>query len=1029
MEETSENKPMKHICTGIVAHVDAGKTTLAESILYLTGTIRKMGRVDHKDVFLDTYAMEKARGITIFSKQAEFMLGDTPMTLLDTPGHVDFSAEMERTLQVLDYAILVISGAEGVQGHVETLWQLLSRYRIPVFLFINKMDQSGADREQILEELKRRLDFRCVDFSTRLGVSFGMFQGSRISKEEANAQWEEEVATCSEELLEAYLEGNPITDTAAAELIRNRQVFPCFFGSALKLYGVREFLEGLALYMVPPSYLDAFGARVYKISRDAQGTRLTHVKITGGKLRVKTALSELRFQGGSSDSAAAEEKKDEKVDQIRIYSGANYRTVEEVSAGMICAVTGLTGTRSGDGWGMEQEKTVPVLEPVLTYRVQLPDGADINGAYRKWKQLEEEEPELHILWDDTLRELHVQVMGDVQIEILKNMIRERYGLEVQFAAGSIVYKETIAGPVEGIGHFEPLRHYAEVHLLMEPGDPGSGLQFESRCSEDVLDRNWQRLIMTHLEEKIHRGVLTGAEITDMKVSLIAGKAHPKHTEGGDFRQATYRAVRNGLMKARSILLEPVYRFRLEVPADAVGRAMSDLQRMNGTFSSPEMEGDMCVLMGSVPVACLQNYSREVAAYTRGRGHLSCTLQGYEPCHNGDQVMAERQYYPEADVANTPDSVFCSHGAGFVVPWDLVESYAHLDSGLKGKVEDNTRLISGGDGWYRPIRIDRDLEGDLPREDQVSEKISEKKTGRKGQNGNTDSAYAAMSREDRELAVIFERTYGPVKRRQAFEAAPGIADQKDRPEASGVDHSQGQKSTQAYQQSLGQNQETAERQRQDFGQSQEAAENRQLQRNREITEKNRSVRKPANKEEYLLVDGYNIIFAWKELKELAGTSLEAARQRLMDILSNYQGFRKMNLILVFDAYKVKGNIREISRYHNIYVVFTREAETADQYIEKTVHEIGKKHHVTVATSDGLEQVIILGEGAGRMSAQELWDEVRQTEQEIRRDYIKADPGGKNLLIHQASEEIAEWMQEVRTGRKDASGNQKNEQTLE
>ncbi len=969
MREQGFEKTEQHICAGILAHVDAGKTTLAESILYLTGTIRKMGRVDHRDAFLDTHELERNRGITIFSKQAELMLGDRKVTLLDTPGHVDFSAEMKRTLQVLDYGILVISGAEGVQAHVETLWRLLARYEIPTFLFINKMDQNGTDKDRLMEEIKRRLDSRCIDFSSARGVSFGVFQNSSREQEDAKEQWEEEIATSSEELLEAYLEGKHVSKEEIASLIQRRQIFPCFFGSALKLTGVKEFLEGMEENLIPPSYPETFGARVFKISRDSQGTRLTHIKITGGSLRVKTPLTALQIQGRETE----ETPKNEKIDQIRIYSGAGYRTVDQVEAGAVCAVTGLTETRCGDGLGIEEEKRVPVLEPVLTYRIELPAGADINGSYRKLKQLEEEEPELHIVWDESLREIHVQVMGDVQIEILKSIIQDRYGLEVEFGAGSIVYKETIAGPVEGIGHYEPLRHYAEVHLLMEPLERGSGLEFESRCSEDVLDRNWQRLVLTHLEEKKHRGVLMGAEITDMKLTLITGKAHLKHTEGGDFRQATYRAVRNGLMKARSILLEPVYEFRLEVPADSIGRAMGDLQRMEATFGSPQLEGEMSILTGTVPVSCFQNYSREVAAYTRGRGHIFCTVKGYEPCHNGEQVMAENLYYPEADVSNTPDSVFCSHGAGFVVPWDMVEAYAHLDGGLKDQVEDYGTREDGSAGWLRPARLEREEEIQLPKQEEAPMKSGQK--SRK----ETTSAYTVMSKEDRELADIFERTYGPVKRRSLFDKGITINKEETEPE------------------------ETEEERRQ------------RLERNREITEEKKAGKSSPAQEEYLLVDGYNIIFAWDELNALSKTSLEAARQKLMDILCNYQGFRKIHVILVFDAYKVKGNVREIFQYHNIHVVYTQEAETADQYIEKTVHEMGRKYQVTVATSDGLEQVIILGAGAKRMSARELYREVKQTEQEIRQDYIRPDTGSKSLLIHQASQEVAEWMENKRLGK--------------
>ncbi|OUP00150.1 translation elongation factor G [Drancourtella sp. An210] len=908
MENTSENRrdklkknPSKHICTGLLAHVDAGKTTLAESILYFGGRIRKLGRVDHKDAFLDTHELEKNRGITIFSKQAEVSIGEKAVTLLDTPGHVDFSAEMERTLQVLDYAILIISGADGVQGHVETLWKLLDRYGIPVFIFVNKMDQEGTDKESLLKELKERLDERCIDFR----------------KEQKREEFLENIAVCDDSLLEAYLETGEIEDEAVRTLIRERRLFPCCFGSALRTEGVEDFLEIFSKYTSYPEYPDTFGAKVYKIARDPQGMRLTYMKVTGGSLKVKALLSNRR------EGTKEQECWEEKVHQIRIYSGAGFETAEEVQAGAICAVTGLTHTFAGEGLGFEPEAQAPVLEPVLSYQIQLPEGTDVHRMFGKLKELEEEIPELHIVWREQANEIHAQVMGEVQIEILKSLISERFHTEVEFGTGSILYKETIADTVEGVGHFEPLRHYAEVHLLLEPGEPGSGLVLETSCSEDVLDKNWQRLILTHLAEKKHPGVLTGSEITDMKLILAAGRAHQKHTEGGDFRQATYRAVRHGLKKAKSILLEPVYEFTLEVPSEMVGRAMADIQRMSGSFETPENEGDMAVLRGSAPVSEMQGYQMEVMAYTKGRGRFSCMLGGYEPCHNAEEVIAAIAYDSEADTENPTGSVFCAHGAGFYVEWDKVEEYMHLESCLKEEVqtesvsgkEPSTYSLGSGYGW-----------GD-----------------------------------DKELEEIFTRTYGPGKERKYGFQKKTISAPR--------------------------------------------------------TEQSYIPKKRKDEKEYLLVDGYNIIFAWDELKELSKINIEAARNKLMDILSNYQGYKKNTLILVFDAYKVPGNIGEVQKYHNIYVVYTKEAETADQYIEKTVHEIGRKYHVTVATSDGLEQIIIMGQGAQRLSAMGLLEEIEAANTEIREIYLKRT-GGKNgnYLFDHLPEEMTEKMEEIRIGKK-------------
>ena len=893
MGNTSENKEKQHICIGLLAHVDAGKTTLAESLLYHTGAIRKMGRVDHQNAFLDTYELERARGITIFSKQAGFTLGDREVVLLDTPGHVDFSAEMERTLQILDYAVLIIGGTDGVQGHVETLWRLLRQYKIPVFLFINKMDQDGANSAEILKELQGRLDEKCIDFTAS----------------QPQEEFMENLAMCDETVLETYLEEGEISEKQIRELIARRKVFPCYFGSALKSQGIQEFLEGLETYTKVPDYPDTFGAKVYKISRDEKGSRLTHMKITGGNLKVKQVLSG--------------EDWEEKADQIRIYSGAGFEAVKEVPAGGVCAVTGLTRTHAGQGLGIEQTSGEPLLIPVLNYEIQLPEECDVHQMFLKLRQLEEEEPELHIVWNPQLNEIHAQVMGEVQIEILKNMIQERFGISVEFGSGNIVYKETIEEPVEGTGHFEPLRHYAEVHLLLEPGEPGSGLEFAVSCSEDMLDKNWQRLILTHLEEKAHKGVLTGSDITDMKITLVAGKAHLKHTEGGDFRQATYRAVRQGLRKARSVLLEPVYEYRLEVPSDMVGRAMTDIQKMYGTFQGPEIEGEMSVLTGVAPVVTMGGYQSEVTAYTRGRGRLSCTLKGYQPCHNAEEVIEAAGYEPDADMENPTGSVFCAHGAGFVVNWDEVDTYAHIQTEL-GLEE------------------------------------TEQETVLQTQPAQPYKSFDEIRLDQEELEEIFTRTYGPIRReRNAFQKTSRTVTAPASPRKS----------------------------------------------------------KPKEPEkEYLLVDGYNIIFAWEDLNELAKVNIEGARNKLMDILCNYQGYKKCTLILVFDAYKVEGGQGSVQKYHNIHVVYTKEAETADQYIEKTVHEIGKKYHVTVATSDALEQVIILGQGADRLSARNLREEIQRMKEEIREDYLEKQKKSGTYLFDHLPEELSDLMEDVRLGRK-------------
>lgn len=840
---------MGKIVVGILAHVDAGKTTLSEGMLYTSGAIRTMGRVDNRDAFLDTYALERERGITIFSKQAVFPLGTTQVTLLDTPGHVDFSPEMERTLQVLDYAILVISGADGVQGHTRTLWNLLRRYEIPTFVFVNKMDQKGTDAEVLLQELKNVLEEGCVDFSAK-----------------RDAHFYEETAVCSEDALEEFLETGRLKKETLQELFLERQLFPCFFGSALRLEGVKEFVEQMQELIKVPAYPETFGAKVFKIARDEAGNRLTYLKITGGSLKVKAVIE------------------GQKVNQIRIYSGEKYEAVNEVEAGSICAVTDLSDTYPGEGLGAEQGTYLPVLEPVLNYQVIPTEGDDPILLLPKLRELEEEEPQLHIVWEEALQEIHVQLMGEVQLEVLKTLIYERFGAEVEFGQGNILYKETIQNTVEGVGHFEPLRHYAEVHLLLEPGEPGSGVQCMSVCSEDLLDRNWQRLILTHLMETEHRGVLTGAPITDIRITLVSGKAHLKHTEGGDFRQAVYRAVRQGLKQADSVLLEPYYEYRLELPSENVGRAMTDIERMHGTFGLPQTEADRTILTGMAPVSTMRDYQKEVHAYTRGNGTLQCTLKGYAPCHNTEEVLAATGYDSERDTLHPTGSVFCAHGAGFLVPWYEVKEYMHLPSIMQEKPSDS------------------------PEEKQTAYRVSKE----------TD-AWIDTEEVDR----IIAQSVGANKK------------QKTLPK-------------------------------------------------KKVPEYYKSTSKPKKqevREEYLLVDGYNVIFAWEDLKDLAQVSIDGARGKLLDVLCDYQGMKKCNLIVVFDAYRVQGHKTEISTYHNIHVVFTKEAETADQYIEKFAHENGKKYNVTVATSDGLEQIIIRGQGCRLLSARELKDEIERTKKTL------------------------------------------------
>ena len=848
----------KHIVLGILAHVDSGKTTLSEAMLYRSGAIRKLGRVDHKDAFLDTDALEKARGITIFSKQALLTAGSTDITLLDTPGHVDFSTETERTLQVLDYAVLVVSGTDGVQSHTETLWRLLRRYHVPTFVFVNKTDLPGKSKEELLAQLNHRLGEGFVDF--------GMPQADR----------DEALALCDENLMNRMLEAGQLADAEIIPAIARRHVFPCWFGSALKLDGVEELLGGLDRFTRPAPALDTFGAKVFKVSQDEQGARLTWLRVTGGELKVKAQLS------GEADG----EPWAEKANQLRLYSGTKYTLAETIHPGQVCAVTGLTKARQGEGLGAERDSDLPVLEPVLSYQVLLPEDADVHAALGKLHRLEEEEPQLHVVWNETLGEIHVQLMGEIQLEVLRSLLAERFGLNVEFGPGGILYKETITEPMEGVGHYEPLRHYAEVHVKLEPLPRGSGMQFAADCREEVLDKNWQRLVLTHLEEKQHLGVLIGAPLTDVKITLIAGRAHLKHTEGGDFRQATYRAVRQGLMMAKSQLLEPWYAFRLEVPVESLGRAMTDIQRMEGSFDTPESAEETAVLTGFAPVAAMRSYPMEVVSYTRGRGRLTLTPDGYRPCHNAAQVIEAAGYEPEHDLENPADSVFCAHGAGFVVPWNQVRSHMHVDS-----------------GWGKTARTEPEAQA-VPQRRAM--------------------AYRATLEEDAELLKIFERTYGPIKRDPLAAFRP--AQKQERP---------------------------------DFDAQQW-----------EILP------------EYLLVDGYNIIFAWDELNALAKDSLEAARHKLMDILCNYQGYQKCNLILVFDAYRVPGSPGSIEQYHNIHVVYTKEAETADMFIEHVTHEIGKGRRVRVATSDGMEQIIILGHGALRVSARMFHEEVQNVEKQIR-----------------------------------------------
>ena len=870
---------MKRLVIGILAHVDSGKTTLAEAMLYRAGVLRKLGRVDHRDAFLDTDAMERARGITIFAKQAVLDLPadaagleETRLTLLDTPGHVDFSAEAERTLQVLDYAILVVSGTDGVQAHTQTLWNLLARYRVPTFVFVNKMDLPGADRAVRLRELRGRFGDGCVDFGP-----------------DAEADRAEALAMASETLMAEVLADGAPREADVITAIARREVFPCLFGAALRLDGVDDLLAALRRYTRQPEAAGAFGARVFKIASDDAGARLTYLKVTDGSLPVKATVT-------AREDARAPFA--EKADQLRVYSGSKFRLTSEALPGDVVAVTGLTATYPGQGLGVQPDAAAPVLEPVLTYRLLLPEGGDPHTALRALRQLEQEDPQLHVVWQEALGEIYLQLMGEVQLEILQNLLTTRFGIEAGFDEGGILYKETLTAPVEGFGHYEPLRHYAEVHLLLEPAPRGSGIQLAAACRPDTLDGNWQRLILTHLAERTHPGVLTGAPLADVKITLTAGRAHLKHTEGGDFRQATYRAVRQGLRTAARdghvALLEPWYNVRLELPAANLGRAMNDLQRMGGQTEPPAQQGGLAVLAGRAPVSELRGYAREVAAYTRGEGRLICTPAGYAPCHNAEAVIAAAGYDPDADTENPADSVFCSHGAGTVIRWDEAPARAHVASGLG-------RSAPGADdtaaGETRRRRAD---------------------------------AYRGTLEQDKELLAIFERTYGPVRRRNPNQSADLAA-----------------------RRALGSAPKTAR---------QAAAQ-------------------PAGPE-YLLVDGYNVIFAWDSLRSLAENDLDIARRRLQDTLCNYAGYRRCTVILVFDAYKVKGGVGSVERYHNIHVVYTREAETADMYIEKTTHELGRKHRVRVVSSDGAEQIIILGSGGLRVSARAFEKEVAAVEAEIR-----------------------------------------------
>lgn len=878
---------MKKLVVGILAHVDAGKTTLSESMLYLSGKIRQIGRVDNKDAYLDTFELERARGITIFSKQAEMNFGDTEVTLLDTPGHVDFSAEMERTLQVLDYAILVISANDGVQSHTRTVWDLLQIYNVPTFIFVNKMDQSGADRDKVIQALQKELGDGCIPFDA-----------------EHDEQWFEQIALCDEAVMETYLETGEVKNAAIRNLIGNRKTYPVFFGSALRQDGTEAFVKGLMQYTNEQTYPKTFGAKVFKITRDPQGNRLTHLKVTGGNLKVKDVITTFDTE--------------EKINQIRVYSGEKHHTENLLEAGAVCAVTGLTKTRPGQGIGIEEASNPPQLEPVLSYQILLPEGGDARQMLPKLREIEEEEPELRVDWNEVLQEIHIQVMGAVQLEILESIIEDRFDVKVAFGHGEIVYKETISNTVEGVGHFEPLRHYSEVHLLLEPGERGSGMQYAMDCSVDVLDLNWQRLVYTHLNEKSHVGVLTGSHITDMKVTLVTGRAHNKHTAGGDFREATFRALRQGLMEAESVLLEPYYQFKVVLPESMVGRAMTDISNMNGRCSIESTDGVYSVVIGDGPVATFRNYQQEVTAYTKGEGRVSLSIKGYDVCHNPEAVMERFEYDPEADLRNPPGSVFCSKGSGYLVPWFEVKEHMHVESILKPKKEQKEfeveqRAISSDEEFISLEEIDQILNS-THHANQGKKNVWKKRSSAK------ESHYASLSYKG-------------------------------------------------------------------------------------------SIRSNQSGEEYLLVDGYNIIYAWEELAKMAETSMDEARAKLMDILSNYQAMRKCQIMLVFDAYRVEGRKASVEKYHNIQVVYTAEAQTADQYIEKFAHVHKKNYRITVATSDGLQQVIIRGAGADLLSARELEEAVLEMEHKITSEHLKKTEKSKLKFEDALSEEDLEKLKKI------------------
>lgn len=944
MAAQGSHQTEKRLCVGLLAHVDAGKTTLSEAMLYQAGVIRAFGRVDHGDTFLDTDAQERSRGITIFSKQAVLPLPGCTLMLLDTPGHVDFSAEMERTLQVLDCAVLVVSGTAGVQGHTATLWQLLRRYQVPAVVFVNKMDIGTADHDALLQSLRRELDERCIDFS------------------QPQSQLQEELSLCDDALLDEYLASGRVSDAQIASAVSHRKVFPCFFGSALKREGVDALLDALGRFVQAPAYGKDFGARVYKIARDEKGARLTFLKITGGTLGVKQLLAGEDWQ--------------EKADQLRLYSGSKFTLLQQAPAGTVCAVTGLTKTMPGMTLGHETAAQAPALQPVLEYRLLLTDGTDAAQAYGQLRVLEEEDPALHLVWNALLREIRVQLMGPVQMEILQKLIAQRFGLEVAFDEGNIVYLETIAAPVEGVGHYEPLRHYAEVHLLMEPAEPGSGLQFDTMCPTDTLALHWQRLILGHLAEKVHRGVLTGAPVTDIRFTLVSGRAHQKHTEGGDFRQATYRAVRQGLCEAGCVLLEPYYAFRLEVPSENLGRAMADLDRMQGEFSAPEQDGAMALLTGTAPVSTMRNYQRDVLSYTKGRGRLTLSLSGYEPCHNAEEVIAASGYDFDFDLQDPAGSVFCSHGAGFVVPWNEVKNYMHVESPLTKQLAKEAQERDLREANERLQAMEADVAaGKVPAgaaggsakfrsgspSGAVSEAAVAANTGSGSSRGRGDGSLSFY--DDKELQAIFTRTYGEPKRKLASDY-----------------------------------------------------DSRTVIRAKNTAPVKPSKEKEEPEDEYLLVDGYNIIFAWDELSELAAVNIDAARYKLMDILSNYQGFRKICVIVVFDAYKVPGGVEKVQKYHNIHVVYTKEAETADQYIEKVAIRIGRRYRTTVATSDGVIQLIIRSQGCILWSARDFREEIERVGKLISEEKGKHTGSAKNYLFLHADEETRKYLEDVRLGKK-------------